>query len=204
VSALPSPLLLATGNADKVREWRTLVPDLVVRDGLPSPDETGATCEENARLKAVSAALATGLPALGDDVGLDVEALGWGPGKDLKPWAEALGGWDAAREALARLGGRARYHCALAIAWPDGRVVSVDAVVSGRVGAPAGHGPGVEPCFTPDGATASLSELPAAERAERHHRHLALRLLHAAVESACQAPAMLTSSKTRVGARSAE
>lgn len=117
-------LLLATSNPDKVAEWRRIAPGVEweVDPSLPSPDETGATCAENARLKARAAWLATGRRALGDDVGLWVEALGGGPGVDLKPWAESLGGWEAARAALAAVAGsRAVYRCGLALCGPTAR-----------------------------------------------------------------------------------
>jgi XTP/dITP diphosphohydrolase len=177
---LPPRVVLATTNPDKVAEWRAIAPEVgwVPRPDLPEPDETGATCAENALLKARATAEATGLPALGDDVGLFVDVWGGRPGVDLKPWALSLGGWGGARAALAGVAGaRATYVCAVALAWPDGRARVVDGVVSGRVGPADGHGPGVEPCFTPDGHAASLSRLAPDERAAAHHRHRAWALL---------------------------
>jgi XTP/dITP diphosphohydrolase len=177
---VPDRVVLATTNPDKAAEWRAIAPEVgwVARPGLPEPDETGGTCAENALIKARAAAAATGMVALGDDVGLFVDPWGGRPGVDLKPWALALGGWRAARAALAGVAGaRATYVCAVALAWPDGRARVVEGVVSGRVGPADGEGPGVEPCFTPDGYDASLSRLPPADRAAAHHRHRAWALL---------------------------
>lgn len=179
-------LLLATSNTDKVAEWRRIAPDVdwVAVAGLPSPDETGATCGENARIKARAAAATTGWRALGDDVGLWVDALGGRPGVDLKPWAESLGGWPAARAALAALAGSpATYRCGLALCGPDGVEVVVEGAVTGWIGPPRGAGPGVEPCFRPGDGDRTLSECSDAERARLHHRWRAWAALRAAVEA---------------------
>ncbi len=94
---LPKRLVLATGNPGKVEEWRALLPDvdLVVPD-LPSPEEDEATYAGIAALEARAAAAATGLAALGDDVGLEVDALDGAPGLETRRWAEARGGWAPA------------------------------------------------------------------------------------------------------------
>ena len=87
---LPSPLVLATGNAEKVAEWKELLAPLgiaVVTPELPEVREDGGSRAANALLKARSAVATTQLPALADDVGLEVDALGGRPGADLKPWA---------------------------------------------------------------------------------------------------------------------
>lgn len=172
-------LLLATGNPGKVAEWRALAPDVewLLRE-LPEPDETGATTAENALLKARAARDATGLDALGDDVGLLVPAWGGRPGVDLKPWALGLGGWEAARAALAAAAGaEATFECALALARADGTELVVVGTTAGRLRAPDGPGPGVEPCFAPEGSERSLAAMPPEARSAAHHRHRAWREL---------------------------
>jgi XTP/dITP diphosphohydrolase len=169
--------VLATGNAGKRREWERLLEgrgvELLHLD-LPSPTEDGVTCRDNAVLKAVAAHRATGLPALADDVGLEVEALGGAPGTELRPWAEGLGGWPAARRALAEVAGSpATYVCGLALA-DAGGVHAVEARTPGRVVAPRGEGPGVEACFVPHGDDRTLAELPWEDRVKVHHRAVAL------------------------------
>lgn len=179
MSSLPRRLLLATGNPAKVAEWRRLLPDLelVVREDLPSPVEDGATCADNALLKARAAFAATGLPSLADDVGLWVEALGGRPGLELRRWADELGGWPAARAALAEVtGSPASYGCG--IAWVHGggeRTAEVR--VPGTIVAARGEGPGVEACFVAEGTVGTLPELSPEERSRVHHRHVALRTL---------------------------
>lgn len=180
MSPLPPRLLLATGNPAKVAEWRRLLAgrvELVVRDDLPSPVEDGATCAENALVKARAAHAATGLPTLADDVGLWVDAMDGRPGLELRRWADELGGWPAARAALAEVAGSpATYVCGVALV--DGATERwIEARTAGTIAAPRGEGPGVEACFVAHGATGTLPELSADERAAVHHRHRALRAL---------------------------
>jgi XTP/dITP diphosphohydrolase len=177
----PTHLVLATGNAGKIAELGRLLGARGItteaRD-LPSPEEDAATCDGNAAIKALAAARATGLPCLGDDVGLEVDALGGAPGVMLRPWVESLGGWAEACAFLATLeGSPATYRCGLALAWPDGTVRTALGSVTGTIVAPIGEGPGTEPCFRADGTDAPLPALSAAERDRVHHRAVALRLL---------------------------
>jgi XTP/dITP diphosphohydrolase len=172
---IPPRLVLATGNAEKRAEWARRLPgiELVPFDG-PSPAEDADDYVGNAVFKARAAA--TALPALGDDVGLEVDALGGRPGLETRRWADSLGGWDAARTELARVAGSgATYACGLALAWPDGRVETALGRVRGTIVAARGDGPGLEPCFVPDGETRTLAEL--GESSPLHHRSLALRSL---------------------------
>lgn len=174
-------VVLATGNTGKIADLGRLLTERGITSewqDLPSPDEDAPTCEGNAAIKAVAAARATGLPCLGDDVGLEVDALGGAPGVMLRPWAEALGGWGEARAFLETLAcSPATFRCGLALAWPDGRVQTALGSVAGVLVPPTGDGPGVEPCFRAEGTEGSLSALPAAERDRIHHRAVALRLL---------------------------
>lgn len=177
----PSHLVLATGNPGKIADLGRLLSGYGIttewRD-LPSPEEDAATYEGNAALKAVAAARATGLPCLGDDVGLEVEALGGAPGLMLRPWAEALGGWEEARRFLETIAGSpAIYRCGLALAWPDGTVRTALGSLAGTLVPPTVDGPGVEPCFLADGTDLPLPALPQDERDRIHHRATALRTL---------------------------
>lgn len=184
----PRKVVLATGNADKVIELRALLArhgiDGFTWEGLPEVVEDADTYEGNAASKAASAAAATGLPALGDDAGLEVHAWGGAPGLETRRWAERVGGWQAARERLAaEAGGRATFRCALAVAWPAGIVVAALGSVDGALVPPTGEGHGLEPCFVADGTDAPLPQLSTADRDRVHHRVRALAALGARIEA---------------------
>lgn len=189
------PLILATRNAHKVAEMRTLLAALpVTLAGMeayphaPEPEETGDTFAANARIKAASAALATGQYALADDSGICIDALGGRPGVYSARWAGAGSGapeWIA--KTLAELQGvpdagrRARYVAVLALAAPDGSVVAEsEGVWDGRIaGAPrGGNGFGYDPLFlvAPDFAR-TAAELSEAEKHATSHRGIAVRKL---------------------------
>ena len=183
-------LLFATTNAGKLRELRLLVGDALEVLGLadlppiPEPAEDAPTFEENAQLKARAYAAASGLPALADDSGLCVDALGGAPGVLSARYAE---GDDRARylkllqalEDVADAQRTAAFRCALALAQPDGRTVVEVGACRGHIAhAPRGaHGFGYDPVFLlPDGRT--LAELDAAEKGRISHRGAAMRLMH--------------------------
>jgi XTP/dITP diphosphohydrolase len=177
---LPSPLVLATGNPEKVAEWGALLAELgivVEQAALPEVEEDGGTCLANAVLKAEAARNATDRPVLADDVGLEIDLLDGGPGAELKPWALSVGGWTAARLLAGRTGGGARFRCALALAVPGRETVVAEGTVRGHLVPPTRDEHGLEPCFVPDGATTTLAELAWPERRSLHHRHRALREL---------------------------
>lgn len=176
-------LLFATGNAGKLRELRGLVGDAVEVVSLkelppiPEPEETGATFEENAELKARAYAEASGLPALADDSGLCVDALGGRPGVHSARYAE---GDDKARyqKLLAELSGvpeetrTAAFMCALCLVQPGGgRAIIEVGRCEGRIGhEPRGsHGFGYDPVFVLPGGRA-LAELTSEEKAAISHR----------------------------------
>jgi len=191
---IPSRLVLATANRGKVAELTALVHEwgsvevlpLGAFRGVTCPEETGATYEENAAAKARAVAVATGLPALGDDSGLEVDALGGAPGLHSARWAGA-GASDEERvqRLLAALAGvpeagrGARFVCVAALAWPDGRVEAATGTVRGRiVAAPAGSsGFGYDPVFVPDELDRTFAAASAAEKARLGHRGRALRAL---------------------------
>lgn len=190
-------LVLATRNAHKVGELANilrsagLVMDLVGVDAFPeAPEvaETGSTFADNAMLKAVAVAEATGLPAVADDSGLCVDALNGMPGVLSARWSGRHGD-DAAnlRLVLDQLAdvpeGRrgARFACAAAFALPDGTRRLAEGTVEGAlVREPRGTGGfGYDPIFVPLGDTRTTAELSAAEKNAISHRGRAFRALAA-------------------------
>jgi XTP/dITP diphosphohydrolase len=189
-------LVLATHNAGKLAELAELLRPRGVTIvtagalGLAEPAETGATFAENAALKARAAAAASGLPALADDSGLVVHALGGLPGVRSARWAGP--GRDFASairlvlDALERRYGsfeaadpRASFVALLCLAWPDGHAELFEGRVDGRlVAEPRGeHGFGYDPIFVPTGETRTFAEMPAAEKHGLSHRARAVRAL---------------------------
>ena len=186
-------LVVATGNPGKAAEIADLLAPYAVavrRLGEFTdvvPEETGATFAANAVIKAEAAAAAAGLPALADDSGLAVAALDGAPGIHSARWAAEAGGFPAAMALLrTRLRGRAddraAFHCALALAWPDGAVRTVEGTVGGRLVFPprGGRGFGYDPIFVPAGERRTFGEMDPAEKAGRSHRADAFRKLVAA------------------------
>ncbi len=182
-------IVLATGNAHKVAELRAILTpllpgvDLVPYDG-PSPVEDGSTFLENALIKARAAAKATGLPALADDSGIEVTALGGAPGIHSARYAGT--GDDADNRALLldRMAGvadrRARFVCAAVVV--DGeRSWEAQAEWPGELlEAPSGDGGfGYDPLFQPAGEERSAAALSPEEKNAGSHRGLAFRALAA-------------------------
>ena len=188
-------LVIASHNLGKVREIADLlapfgVAVIAAADlGLPEPEETGATFAENAALKARAAADESGLPALADDSGLAVHALGGEPGIHSARWAETPGGRDfsaAMRRVETELQGKgdrsAHFVCALALAWPDGHVETFEGRVDGTlVWPPRGErGFGYDPVFRPHGYAVTFGEMePAAKHAISHRADAFARLVAA-------------------------
>jgi XTP/dITP diphosphohydrolase len=181
-------LVVASHNPGKVREISDLVMPhgiIIVSAadlGLLEPEETGSTFLANAKLKAVAATRAAGLPALSDDSGLEVAVLGGAPGIHSARWAgpakdfagamrrvadevNARGGW---RETP---GPRANFTAALCLAWPDGAAGAFEGKVFGHlVWPPRGsRGFGYDPMFVADGETLTFGEMePSAKHAISH------------------------------------
>lgn len=191
-------LLVASHNAGKVREIADLVRPLGIavvsaaECGLPEPEETGASFEENAALKARAGAQASGLPALADDSGLGVDALGGAPGIYSARWAGPERDFAAAmarvEEELRRRGAetpavrRAQFVCALALAWPDGHCEVFTGRVPGHlVWPPRGEkGFGYDPIFLPEGHDLTFGEMePDAKHAISHRAEAFRKLLDA-------------------------
>jgi XTP/dITP diphosphohydrolase len=198
--AVPAELVLATGNAGKLREMREILAPWRVRVRSlaeftqASAAETGLTFVENALLKARFAASASGLPAIADDSGLEVDALHGAPGIYSARYAGADAG-DAANNArllreLAQVpdaARTARYRCAMVyLRWPeDPAPVVAQAHWEGRIGhAPRGSGGfGYDPLFLVDDGLRTAAELAPADKNERSHRGQALRRLVVALAS---------------------
>ena len=182
-------LLIATGNAHKLREIRAIlsVPGLDIvgsRDWptpLPEIVEDGLTFEANAVKKAMLTALSTGLWTLADDSGLEVEALGNVPGVRSARYAGEPSS-DSANNALLlkNMAGsanrKAQFRCAIALSSPKGRCQVVDGACPGSMlTAPRGaNGFGYDPLFVPDGFTQTFAEMPDADKNAISHRARAL------------------------------
>lgn len=188
-------LLVATHNVGKLDEMRALfgpcgVSVVSAGDlGLPSPPETEGSFLGNARIKAHSAAKDSGLVALGDDSGLEVDALDGAPGVHTADWAEIDGQRDFAgamrrtHEALLARNAmppwHARFRCTLVLAWPDGHDEIFEGAVDGTlVWPPRGReGHGYDPMFQPTGDTRTFAEMPGAEKNAISHRARAVAAL---------------------------
>lgn len=181
-------LVIASKNPDKIAEMEAVISELGLADeivgGLDWPDveETGATLEENALIKARAVAESTGLPALADDTGLEVTALGGLPGVNTARFAGPDATYDDnVTKLLADLDGikdrSARFRTAVALVFPDGRWEFASGEMSGRV-APSRRGSGgfgYDPVFEVDSET--LSEMGVERKNGLSHRARALRAL---------------------------
>ena len=176
-------LVIASHNSGKVEEIAALLAPYAVETvaagalGLPEPEETGDSFEANAALKARAAAIASGLPALADDSGLVVPALGGAPGIYSARWAGPAKDFGIAMERVEReLGDRDRsasFVAVLALAWPDGDIALFRGEVAGSlVWPPRGErGFGYDPMFLPEGGGAqTFGEMDAASKHGISHR----------------------------------
>jgi XTP/dITP diphosphohydrolase len=187
-------LVLATANADKAREISDvlrgagLAVELLQRPpDFPEVEETGGTLEDNARIKAVALCAATGLPALADDTGLEVDALGGAPGVRSARFAGEHASYaDNVAKLLDLLrdvptGRRAARFATVALArFPDGREVAALGTVDGTISREArgAEGFGYDPVFVPDeGDGRTFAEMTLAEKNDLSHRGRAFRTL---------------------------
>ncbi|HET6620343.1 MAG TPA: RdgB/HAM1 family non-canonical purine NTP pyrophosphatase [Dongiaceae bacterium] len=190
-------LVIASHNKGKLREMVELMRPFGIEVvlagdlGLPEPDETENSYIGNARLKAVAAARASGLPALADDSGLSVDALGGAPGIYSARWADkgASGARDfnigmdrVLRELGAHRNRRGRFVSALALCWPDGHCELFEGWIEGEImhekrGA---RGFGYDPIFRPLGYDVTFGEMDPAHKQEISHRAETFRQLMAA------------------------
>ena len=185
-------LVVASHNPGKVVEIQDLLHPFGITAlgaaalGLAEPEETGATFEENAALKAQAAAAASGLPAIADDSGLVVPALGGAPGIYSARWAGATKDFRPAMERVQReLGSgdrRAHFVAVLALAWPDGEEALFRGEAHGRLTWPprGERGFGYDPIFIPDGYDTTFGEMGPELKHKISHRARAFAKLAAA------------------------
>ena len=184
-------LLLATGNQGKIEELRALLEGVGAEITIPKDiglalriDETGKTYAENAAKKALAYAKASGLPALADDSGLEVDALGGAPGLYSARYAPEPGAVDADRRAyllqqLKPLPGPwfARFICTAALALPNGELNFTDGICSGTIieQERGEQGFGYDPIFLIPGVGKTMAELKMEEKNQVSHRAQAVK-----------------------------
>lgn len=184
-------LVIASHNAGKLREIAALVAPFGVTCtsagdlGLDEPAETEDSFAGNARIKAHFAAKESGLPALSDDSGICVDALGGAPGVYTADWAETPNGrdfpmamkktWDMLDAKGAGEPRTASFNCTLCLAWPDGHDEVFEGRVSGRLTWPmrGEQGFGYDPIFIPDGHDVTFGEMDPSEKHAMSHRAVA-------------------------------
>ena len=193
----PGTLVIASHNPGKVTEIRAMLapygidPVSAASLDLPEPEETGTTFAANAELKARAAADLSGLPALADDSGLCVEALGGEPGIFSARWAGERKDFgramqlveDHLQRADPEAGRDAHFVCALSLCWPDGHVETFEGRVDGTlVWPPRGdRGFGYDAMFRPFGGDRTFGEIDPEAKHAISHRAAAFRKLVAAV-----------------------
>lgn len=188
-------LVVATHNMGKFAEVERLLAGCPVELvsvralGLHEPAETETSFVGNARIKARAAMEATGLPAVGDDSGIEIDALGGAPGIYTAEWAVQPGGrdffhamektWAQLEHARAPYPRTARFRCALVLVWPDGHEEIFEGRIEGEcVWPPRGaDGHGYDPMFQPRGETRTLAEMTPEEKNAISHRGEAFRKL---------------------------
>jgi XTP/dITP diphosphohydrolase len=196
--AFPERLAIASRNPHKLREIQAICADwplgwvtVETHEGpWPDVEEPHDAYLHNALEKAHAVAEALGIPALADDSGLEVDALGGAPG----PRSARYAGQDATdadnrRQLLAALKGipgsgrSARFRCVTAIAWPDGRELYAEGVCEGTLETRerGSGGFGYDPLFVPEGRDRTMAELDPAEKDRISHRGRALRTLRVLV-----------------------
>jgi XTP/dITP diphosphohydrolase len=194
--SFPEAIAIASRNEGKLREIAAICADWPVRwvtvhdhpDDWPDVEETGSTYLENALLKARAVAELTGEAAIADDSGIEVDALGGGPG----PRSARYAGEDASEEqnrsallsalkGVPASGRTARYRCVAALVLADGSERSTEGVCDGTLTAkPRGSGGfGYDPIFVPAGWDVTMAELSAAEKDRISHRGRAFRAMRA-------------------------
>jgi XTP/dITP diphosphohydrolase len=186
-------LLVATHNQGKLEEIADLLKEFGVTVvgaadmSLAEPVEDGTSFVENARIKAHAAAKATGLPALSDDSGLEIDALNGAPGVYTADWAETETGRDfvmameKAHAAILATGvlppWTARFCCTLVLAWPDGHDEVFPGKMDGQITWPmrGNQGHGYDPMFQPDGHSVTFGEMDRWKKNKISHRADAFR-----------------------------
>ena len=186
-------LVIASHNQGKVREIGELLAPFGVETvsvaelNLPEPVEDGESFIANAEIKALAAATKSGLPALSDDSGLEVNALGGEPGIYSARWAGpskdfAIAMAEINRQMADYNDRRANFTCALTLAWPDGHMESFEGKVFGEITWPmrGEKGFGYDPFFVPNGYQQTFAEMePAAKHAMSHRADAFKQLINA-------------------------
>ncbi|MEM1277331.1 MAG: non-canonical purine NTP pyrophosphatase [Pseudomonadota bacterium] len=190
-----SKLVVATHNPGKLREIRALLAPFgteiisAAELGLAEPAETETTFAGNAGIKSHSAAQSSGLPALADDSGLEIDALGGQPGVYTADWAETPTGrdfqlamtraWTEIQATNAEPPYRARFNACLSLAWPDGHEEIFLGQTEGQIVWPARglDGFGYDPIFQPEGATQTFGEMRIDQKRVMSHRARAFDML---------------------------
>ena len=193
-------LVVATHNRGKAGEFAAMLSPFGVEIvsagelGLPVPDETGTTFEDNATLKALAATRASGLPALADDSGLSVHALDHQPGVYSADWEgptrDSMVAMRRIQDELAKrhvpdtdAARAATFHCVLALAWPDEHLELFHGTCDGSIVWPlrGSGGHGYDPCFQPlgqkAGDTRTTAQMSDAEKNAISHRGRAFRMM---------------------------
>lgn len=181
-------LLVATHNTGKLEEISALLEPYSVNitsaaaHNLPEPDETETTFVGNARIKAHAAAKATGLPALSDDSGIEIDCLDGAPGVYTADWAETPDGRDfvmAMTDTYQRIldtnaaqPWTARFCCTLVLAWPDGHDEVFPGKMEGQIVWPmrGDQGHGYDPIFQPNGYDQTFGQMDRWEKNKVSHR----------------------------------
>jgi XTP/dITP diphosphohydrolase len=192
--SFPDRIAIASQNPGKIREIRSICADWPVEwitadeheGAWPDVEETAESYLENALLKAHVVADAVGIPAVADDSGIEVDALGGAPGPRSARYAgkEATEGQNLrmlirAVSGVPAAGRTARYRCLAVLAWPDGRELWTEGTCEGSlVSKPRGTGGfGYDPIFVPAGREQTMAELPPKEKDRISHRGRAFRAL---------------------------
>jgi len=199
-ASAPARYVVATLNPDKLREIEALLPrdlaefvGLGELEGAVAPPETGDTLEENALAKARAAVAFSGLPAIADDTGLEVDALGGEPGVRSARYAGEGAGYEAnVRKLLERMAGfeaarrAARFRTVCVACFPDRPPIVAEGVLEGRITeARRGTGGfGYDPVFEVAGTGRTLAELPFDEKNALSHRAAAITNLVARLRGA--------------------
>ncbi len=188
-------LVIATHNKGKLREINELIAPYgfaaisVGELGLPEPVEDGTTYIENARIKALAAATASGKPALADDSGISIDALHGAPGIFSARWAldkDFSKAMERVQQELVWRGAmqtpKAHFVSALTIAWPDGHMEDFEGTVHGTLTFPArgDRGFGYDPIFVAEGQSQTFGEIDPTEKNAMSHRADAFKQLAAA------------------------
>ncbi len=188
-------LIVATHNQGKLEEISALLAPFPVRVissrelNLPEPEETETTFVGNARIKAHAAAQAAGKPALADDSGITIDALGGAPGVYTADWATTAAGrdfemamrktWQMLEDAGAPEPREAQFRCTLVLAWPDGHDEVFEGVMPGRIVWPmrGNQGHGYDPIFQPTDSALTFGEMDRWQKNTISHRADAFRKL---------------------------